>query len=288
MSAQNKGTLLMIGCTLMWSTSGFLLEFIDWNPMLIAGARSLPALFVVYGYMRWKGMPIQFTRGVVKIAIAMSLTCVIFIVGCKLSTPVNASALQQTSPMFLMLISGVLYHKQFRRSDKVVVCLMLFGMAMFFFERFEPRYVWGNLCAVLTGVTGAMMYIFMGDEVSDETCLSATFISQILSMLICLPFSFSEPVEFTRLSVCMCLLLGVFQMGVAYVLLSLATRSCPPLTCSLLSTMAPMFNALWMWLFFQKKPTPLAFLGIVIILGTIICWNIYKDWDAKRHERSTQ
>lgn len=282
MNREHKGTLYMLGCVVLWSTSGFLLEFIPWNSMLIAGARAVPAALTIHLYMRIRKIPFQLDRSVLKIAAAMCLTCVLFVIAAKLSTVVNVAALQQTSPVFLMLISAGLFHKRFHKSDVVVVLCILLGVVLFFCDRFDPGYVLGNLLAVFTGFTCALMFVFMGDGASDARRLSATLLSDILSVAICLPFSFSEPAVFTKLSVLMALLLGVFQLGISYILLSLASEDCPPLTCSLLSTMAPLLNAMWMWLFFRQKPSPLAFAGIVVILGTIILWNLYKERKRKK------
>jgi drug/metabolite transporter (DMT)-like permease len=60
--------------------------------------------------------------------------------------------------------------------------------------------------------------------------------------------------------------LGVFQIGLAYVLVSRGIRHVPALEASLLVLLEPVLNPLWVWLAQGERPGPWSLLGGAIIL----------------------
>ena len=61
--------------------------------------------------------------------------------------------------------------------------------------------------------------------------------------------------------------LGVFQIAVAYVLVTSALRHIPALEASLILLIEPVLNPVWAWLFQGERPGPWALVGGAIILG---------------------
>lgn len=53
---ERRGMAMILLCTLMWSISGVLIKSVPWNPLAIAGGRSLIAGTVMALYMRATGV----------------------------------------------------------------------------------------------------------------------------------------------------------------------------------------------------------------------------------------
>lgn len=87
-----------------------------------------------------------------------------------------------------------------------------------------------------------------------------------------MPFLFLEPPVFTPVSVGAILFLGVFQLGIPYVLFSYAARVCPPLAISLIGMLEPIFSPIWVAIFVGEIPGPLALTGGVIVIITLCLW----------------
>ncbi|HPY90811.1 MAG TPA: DMT family transporter, partial [Lentisphaeria bacterium] len=66
------------------------------------------------------------------------------------------------------------------------------------------------------------------------------------------------------------LILGVVQSGLPYILLSNAVEHCSPLVCSLLSAVEPLFSPVWVALFIGERPGPLAIVGGVVVITSIL------------------
>jgi drug/metabolite transporter, DME family len=70
-----------------------------------------------------------------------------------------------------------------------------------------------------------------------------------------------------RLDWAVVIYLGVFQIGVAYVLVTSAIRHIPALEASLILLIEPVLNPVWAWIFQGERPGAWALLGGAIILG---------------------
>jgi drug/metabolite transporter (DMT)-like permease len=70
--------------------------------------------------------------------------------------------------------------------------------------------------------------------------------------------------------------LGVFQIGIAYVLVLRALRRVSALEAALLLMVEPVLNPLWAWLLHGEEPGALALLGGAIILGATL-WKTVVD-----------
>ena len=72
-------------------------------------------------------------------------------------------------------------------------------------------------------------------------------------------------------------ILGVFQLGIPYVLYGIASKDCPPLACSLIGMLEPLLNPVWVAIFIGEVPGMFALVGAVIIIGTVTWWCIQES-----------
>ena len=68
--------------------------------------------------------------------------------------------------------------------------------------------------------------------------------------------------------------LGVFQLGVPYILYSLAAGKCSPLACCLLGALEPLLNPLWVLIFYGEKPGVFALIGGAVVIATVTLWSL--------------
>ena len=133
LSPQRKAMLQMILCASLWSIAGIFIKQIPWNPLVIAGARSLISGIFIFIYLKIKRVRFQFTRSAAISAVLMCCTFVAFVTANKLTTAANAIVLQFTAPVFLLIFSALIFHQKLRRADGITVFVTLLGIALFFF-----------------------------------------------------------------------------------------------------------------------------------------------------------
>ena len=101
------------------------------------------------------------------------------------------------------------------------------------------------------------------DRVADE----GTFTKKSVDVVY---FGGGTPTALTAL-----VTLGVFQLGLSYVLYVKASKFCPPLACCLLGAVEPLLNPVWVFLFNGERPGVFALLGAVVVIVSITLWSIF-------------
>ena len=99
-----QGILLLIATALLWSTSGFFIKWIDWNPLAIAGVRSIIAALVIRLYFRHSTL--QWSPPMLIGAVAYAATVITFVCATKMTTAANAILLQYTAPVYVAILGA--------------------------------------------------------------------------------------------------------------------------------------------------------------------------------------
>ena len=269
-----SGMLLMALCSMLWSIGGLFIKLVPWNPVVIAGLRSLIAIFIFLGYMRLLHYHIRVNRRTLLCGLMLVGTMIFFVCANKFTTSANAIILQSTSPIHIMLLSTLLLGSRYSRSDYLVVVICLAGTSLFFFDQLTPGGLMGNIFALASGLTMGAMFVLSSALPDEESSMSALLLGHLGTALVgicCLPFF---PITLEPMAVGCMLVLGVFQLGIPYVLYGMASHRCPPLYCSLIGMLEPLFNPLWVFLVMGEKPGAFALTGGIIVLVTVALWCV--------------
>ena len=266
-------TLQMLLCATLWSLAGILFKLVPWNGFAVAGARSLIAGITIYVAMRCMGHRYVLNRRTLTAGFFAGCTYLCFTVANKLTTSANAIVLQFTSPIFIILYGALFFGRRPRKQDLAVVIATLLGISLFFLDQLRPGYLLGNFVAIGAGMFMAGMYVAVG-EIEEDERFSGILNGQALTFLAGLPFLIATRPVLTPTSALALLTLGVFQLGLSYVLYVKASKYCPPLACCLLGAVEPLLNPVWVFLFNGEKPGPFALLGAVVVIVSITVWSI--------------
>ena len=238
----------------------------------MAGFRSLVAAITILLVM--PSARRNWTWRAAAVGLAYALTLVLFVTANKLTTSANAIFLQSTAPLYLLVLSPLLLKERVRLMDVLVMAVVACGLACFFIGRepariTAPRPFEGNLVALLSGFTYAftitgLRWISSRSDVR-ESPMATVALGNILAFLICLPAAFpikhAGPVDIAAI-----LYLGVFQISLAYFLLSAGVRFVPAVGAGTLLLIEPAFNPVWTWLLHGERPGGLAICGGALIL----------------------
>lgn len=275
-TSQRRSIGLMAACAGLWSIAGIFIKVIPWNPFVIAGFRSLLAAVVVFVFMRVTGRRIMLNKSSLLSGVFIAATFFAFVSANKMTTAANAIVLQFTSPVFILIISALVFHQHFHRVDLLAVVVTLFGISLFFFDKLGAGKIAGNCIAILAGLFMAGMYVVTGRTDGDSR-MSGILFGHLFTAVIGVPmiFVFSTPVSSTALM--SILALGVVQLGVPYILYGLAVKNCPPLACSLVGAIEPLLNPVWVFLFDGERPGLFALIGGMIVIAAVTGWCLWRD-----------
>lgn len=271
MKKENKAIIEMLTCATLWSIAGIFIKLIPWNSFAISCIRSLVAGITVLVFIKIKHYKFIINRRTLLAGGLMGLVFTAFVAANKLTTAANAIVLQFTAPMFIVVFSAIIFGQKIKRKDLLAVIFAMLGVSMFFLDKLEGGYLTGNLVAILAGALMGGMYMAIGESKGEER-FSAILIGQTEAFLIGLPSVIMTKPGFSALPVLFIIILGVFQLGIPYILYGKASEYCPPLACSLLGAVEPLLNPVWVFIFDGEKPGIYALIGGIIVVVSVTIW----------------
>lgn len=268
---------------LLWSTSGFFIKALPLGPFEISFWRSLIAGLAILGVQLALRRPTPLAPRPLRIsgALAYALVLVSFVAATKLTTAANAIFLQFTAPIYLLFMEPFVFRRALPRQDVWAVVACLAGMSLFFAGRFESGRMAGNALGILSGLglaTFSLLLKVSRDRYPDQDPIGTVVLGNFLVAAICLPFLAGKPLP--DLTQAMALLfLGVFQLGIAYMLFTSGLREISATAAMVTSMLEAVFNPVWVFLGLGERPSGFAMAGASIILG-VVAWYTFRSGDA--------
>ncbi|MGC8971272.1 MAG: DMT family transporter [bacterium] len=264
MEKRTKAIIYLIITAVLWSLGGVLIKSVRWNPIAIAGARSAISSLLILAYIRKPKF--TWSSDQVLAAIFYAGTVILFVTANKLTTAANAILLQYGAPIYVAILGSIILKEKATISDWITIAVVIFGMFLFFLDKLQPGSLLGNIVAILSGVAFALYIIFMRKQ-KDESPIESTLLGNILTAIIGLPFMLSSsPTGSSWIGI---ILLGTVQLGLSYILYSIAIKEVTALEAILIPIIEPILNPIWVFLAIGEAPGKWAFIGGAIILASV-------------------
>jgi drug/metabolite transporter (DMT)-like permease len=260
-SERRKSVIFLILAATLWSTGGLLIKMISWQPIAILAGRNIfsSVLFLIY----LRRFPTKWTRWKILAAISHILTAFLFISATKLTTAANAIFLQYTGPIYIVLLAFWFLRERPSRFDWLSMVIIFSGMLLFFGDKLSLSGLYGNILAVLSGITMAFMTVALRAQ-KDGVPAESILIAHLFTAIVGFPFVLKE--SWTVTNWLIIVYLGVFQIGLAFIFFTSAIKHVPAIEATLISTLEPVLNPIWVFLFIGEEPGRFALIGALIVL----------------------
>lgn len=256
-----KSRLLLLAAAVLWSTAGAAIKSIGLDAVQIAGARSLvAAAFLLLAVRETRARP---DRRVLLVGVAYAITVSLFVVATKLTTAANAIFIQDTAPLWVLLLSPWVLGERPTRGELLAVPVFGAGLALFFMDELSPGQHLGNLTALASGVAFALS--ILGLRTLRERGPAALAWGNLIAAALTLPLWGRGPAA-TGLDLALLLYLGVFQLGLAYLCFARGVAGTPAIEASLLILIEPVLNPIWTFAFTGERMGPWAIAGGAVVL----------------------
>jgi drug/metabolite transporter, DME family len=263
--------LLVLGAAILWSTGGLFIKATTLSPIELSFGRCLFAAITVALFTRREGFglnPISALSATIYAALL-----ILFVIATKLTTAANAIFLQYTAPVYLLILEPLFYKEKFRLRDLITVMACVAGMSLFFLGKLKPQDIQGNLVALGSGLCFAFYFLLLRHaKTRDVNRASSVIYGNLIVVVICAPAFLAalrrgiSPADFARVTY-----LGVFQIGLAYTLFTLAmARGLRSLDAGIVGYVEPVLNPVWVFLFLGERPSGWAIIGGAIIITSVI------------------
>jgi drug/metabolite transporter, DME family len=257
-----RSRLLLLAAAALWSTAGAAIKLCGLSGWQIAGGRSLVAgaflLLVVKEARRPPTLP------VLLVSVSYAFTVVLFVVATKLTTAANAIFIQDTAPLWVLVLSPWLLGEHPTRGELLAIPVYGAGLGLFFLDELSPGQLAGNVVALASGVAFALSIVGLRRLRQDGA--SALVWGNLVAAAIALPPWPAGPAP-RPLDLALLGYLGVFQLGLAYLCFSRGLERTPAVEASLLVLLEPVLNPIWTFLLAGERPGPWALAGAAVVLA---------------------
>lgn len=276
----------VVGAALLFSTGGAAIKASSLGGFHVAAARSAVAALALA--MLFPAARRGWSLRTLAVALAFAATLVLFVLGNKLTTGANSIFLQSAAPLYLLMLGPWLLGERIARRDLGVMAALGFGLALFYLDAppvsaTAPDPALGNLLATASGVTWALTLAGLRWLERREPDGRGGLRSVVAGNLVAAalaggPALASGPVTVRGLDLALVAYLGVFQIGLAYALLTRGLREVGAFEGSLLILVEPAASPLWTWWLHGERPGGLALAGG----GVILAASTVKGWLDRR------
>lgn len=239
------------------------------NAISVAGYRSAIAAIVILLWVRRPRPTWTITQ--FGTALSYAATVILFVWATKLTTAANAIALQYTAPIWVLLFNRFFRNLPLNRIDGIAATLVMLGICLFFVDAMKEGAWDGNLLAIASGMAFALVALFSRAQ-NGVSVTESILLGNVITAFLCLPFM--EHIVPRASDITNLLLLGVFQLGISYILYAWAMKHVSAMDAVLITMLEPLLNPLWVYLGTGEIPDVAAIFGMLLILITVTSRSI--------------
>jgi len=262
---RRKAILYLAITAILWSTSGVFVKILDWQPVAILAGRSFFAAIVFLIYLR--RIPTRFGLWQLLAASMFILTQFLFITSTKMTTAANSIFLQYTMPIYVVLLAYWFLGEKPTRTDWLAMLVIFIGLTLFFGDELSTKGFYGNLLAILSGVTGAIMMVSFRAQKDGNPAES-----NLIAFLVTATFGFPSIMKetWTMNSILILAFLGIVQIGFAFIFFTKGIKHISALEANLIGMLEPVLNPIWVFLFYGESMGRFAIIGGIVVLSGVI------------------
>jgi drug/metabolite transporter (DMT)-like permease len=138
----------------------------------------------------------------------------------------------------------------------VVIGVALCGIAVFFFDELTTEGFWGIMAALASGVAFASLVLCLRKDRAGSP-VAAVMLGNFVTAVIGLPFILSSQLPGLPSWIGL-VVLGTVQLGISYVLYTIAIKRVTAMEATLIPLLEPILNPLWVMLLVGEWPGPWA------------------------------
>lgn len=279
----NPGPLYLVAAAILWSMAGVLTKFIPWSATSVACLRGLIAAMVQMAYSRtWK---IKLTKPIILTAVCYLGETLLFTFANKMTSAGSAIVLQNTSPLYIMLMGLIVLKQKPSKLDCCVGVVIFSGILLSMIDTFRggelpgSNPMLGNLLALASGVFYAG--IFFTSRLPGADSLQSTILGNLMYVFfipllftdqaIMNPASTGVPAWQSWLAI---FFMGSCQLGLSWICFSRGIKTTPSLQASFITMIEPVLNPILALILLGEAMGTLSVIGSALVIITIVVHNV--------------
>jgi DME family drug/metabolite transporter len=273
LGSASVGTMLISLGGAFLSTGGIIIRFLSvtdsWTVLFYRSIGFVTLLLIVIIFRHRSNTLRAFqATGANGMWLAVTLGCGFrsYVFGMMLTTVANVSFIISAGPLCAAVFGWILLRERVAPITCLVIAGAVVGMGFMFADGLSTGRVIGNLVALLLPLSFGLMVVLIR-RAGDIDMLPATCMAGVISCVAGLVFSGSLSVS--AFDLMLLLVLGIVQLGMGFMLITIGTRYVPAAEAALLSLSESILAPVLAWIILVEIPSPLALIGGVIVLSSV-------------------
>ena len=204
----------------------------------------------------------------------MSFSFVAFVVAMSNTTVANVVFIISTQTMFLAIFGYFYLKEKVSLTGSISIFLAMSGITIMVGDSISTGSLFGNLVALAIPINFSILVMIIRKNTNLDM-VPAIFYSGIFSLMY--GFFLAESFVFTLHDIFMGFLLGVPQLALGFICITIGSRTTASATVGLLMLMETLCGPLWVWLFLNEIPPLSVFIGGAVIILAIILKSFDKN-----------
>ena len=181
----------------------------------------------------------------------LSFSFVAFVVAMSNTTVANVVFIISTQTMFLAIFGFFYLKEKVSLTGALSIFLAMSGIVIMVGDSISSGSLFGNLVALAIPINFAILVMIIRKN-KNLDMVPAIFYSGIFSLIY--GFFLTESFQFTKHDLLMGFLLGVPQLALSFICITIGSRSVNSATVGLLMLMETLCAPIWVWLFLSEIP----------------------------------
>jgi drug/metabolite transporter (DMT)-like permease len=269
-STHQRGRLFVALAAVAWSTAGILQRELTVDiPTQLAGRALFAGLGVLaYVAVAERGEVVRafrsIGRGGLLITLLLSISSGAFIISLNHASVANVLFMQALSPVLAAAL-GMLLGEPVGRRTWLAMAIAIAGVALMVGGPGRPGALGLGLSFLMTLSFAGVLVLTR--HLRNVSMAPATCLSQLLVFLCAGPFA--RPSEIGGQDLLLLVSLGVGQIGLGFVLLTIGARLIPAAEVALITLLEVVLGPLWVWIFLGEGAGAATLAGGVVVLVAV-------------------
>ena len=271
MSTSQRGRLFVALAAVAWSSAGLFQRELSVSTATQVAGRAVFAAVGLFAYVALseRGNVVQafraIGRGGIAIVLLLALSSGSFLVALNHASVANVLFFQALAPILAAAMGSFLGDPVSRRTW-LAMAIAVGGVAVMVGGPGRPSLLGQGLSLVVSISFAATLVITRHRR--DVSMAPATCLSQLLVLAVAAPFI--APGAAGALDVTLLAALGITQIGLGFVFLTIGGRLIPAGEVALITLLEIVLGPLWVWVFLGERPPTATLLGGAIVLGAVL------------------
>ncbi|MBI3504720.1 MAG: DMT family transporter [Proteobacteria bacterium] len=275
MRAPFRSVAIMVAASVACSTSGLFVRLLDdTKPLEMVFWRSVGMALFLGVYMMWLYRRDAFAKvralgaGGTTAAAMLAATFFFFLYAVSATTVATALFLMSTSPLWAAVFGRVILGEPLAARTLAAIAACAIGVTIMVNDALVFGSILGPLSALCVSVCFAIQITILRKIGPKVDAIPSVLVAGLLSIVVALPAAW--PLHAGLHDILVLLAMGVIQLGMGCLLMTIATRHLNAADVGLIALLETTLGPLWVWIFFAERPSDATLIGGAIILGALV------------------